>query len=172
MKENIAQVIRGGGIGVLPTDTLYGLVGSAMNAKTVERIYRVRKRNPKKPMIILIGSERDLETFGVKPTGEQRKLLKKIWPGPVSVIFPCAARRFRYLSRGIGTLAFRLPAKPALRRLLKQTGPIVAPSANPEGREPAETIQKARRYFGGAVDCYSDGGMLRGIPSTVIEMRR
>ena len=51
----IVTTLRNGGVGVVPTDTIYGIVGSALNPKTVARIYKLRRRNPKKPMIILIG---------------------------------------------------------------------------------------------------------------------
>ncbi len=51
----IEKILKSGGIGVIPTDTIYGLVGSALNKKAVRRIYQLRQRNPKKPLIILIG---------------------------------------------------------------------------------------------------------------------
>lgn len=152
----------------MPTDTLYGLVGSALNKKTVERIYKLKSRDPKKPMIVLIGSLHDLKFFGVRHVSDT--CLTPFWPGKVSVILPCSLPEFFYLHRGAKTLAFRLPKPKWLRDLLKRTGPLVAPSANPEGMKPAQNIKEARGYFGESVDFYIDAGKLSGKPSTLIKI--
>lgn len=163
-----ARILKKGGVGVIPTDTVYGVVGAARKRRAVERIYRLRKRSPRKPMIILIGSLKDLEIFNVKIGGKTRNFLKKAWPGKISVILPCPSKNFFYLHRGKRTLAFRLPAKKELRKFLEITGPLVAPSANLDGRPPAKTIEEAKKYFGGKADFYIDGGRLTSKPSTLI----
>lgn len=177
------KILKSGGIGVLPTDTLYGLVGSAMKKKTVERIYQLRKRNLQKPMVILIGSENDLKSFGilwhhgdragtVPQVPYLKEVLERVWPGEVSVILPLAKasqKKFWYLHRGVGSLAFRLPKSLWLRDLLKKTGPLVAPSCNFEGEKPAETIREAKAYFRDKVDFYASASKrLKGLPSTLI----
>ncbi len=170
--KKIIKILRQGGVGVIPTDTIYGVVGSALKKNVVERIYALRKRNPKKPMIVLIASIADLKKFGVTLSVPQRKILKKVWPGRVSVILPCPSKKFRYLHRGKKAIAFRLPAKKALQQLLKRVGPLVAPSANIEGAMPAETIGKAEKYFGNLVDFYVDGGRVSSKPSMLVKMTR
>ena len=185
---DIIKTLRNGGIGVIPTDTIYGLVGSALNKRAVERIYRVRKRDPKKPFIILISSLSELKKFGVKLESRHEKILKNLWftapvprkiqgskaegSGPVSVIMPCNPKKFRYLHRGTNTLAFRVPKDKKLRVFLKRTGPLVAPSANISGRPPAKTIKEAKKYFGDRVDFYVDGGLIKGSPSVILELKR
>src|SRR4051812_10236635 len=109
--EEIIKQLKNDGIGVIPTDTLYGIVGSALSKKAVERIYEVKGRNTNKPFIVLISDFADLKKFGVTPTKDQNEYLKKIWPGRVSVIFPCSGKKFEYLHRGTNTLAFRFPRK-------------------------------------------------------------
>ncbi len=206
--KEISGILKSGGIGILPTDTIYGIVGSALNKETVRRIYRLRKRNLRKPMIILIDSISDLKMFGVKPSPTQMRLLRKFWPhlregfrlhqgfggqarlhqgfggqvggqaGKVSVILPLRDKRqrtsdrWKYLHRGTNTLAFRLPSKKSLRNLLKKTGPLVAPSANPEGKPPAKTIKEAKRYFKNKIDFYLDGGRIAGKPSKLIQIEK
>ena len=154
VNANTIAVLKKGGIGVMPTDTIYGIVGSALKRKTVERIYKLRKRNKKKPMIILIGSLNQLGIFGIEPTTTTLRHLKQFWPGRVSVVLATSEMRqatwrkkWKYLHRGINSLAFRLPKLLWLRKLLVKTGPLVAPSANLEGKPPAKTIKKAKRYF-------------------------
>lgn len=167
----LARILKKGGIGVIPTDTIYGVVGSALSQKAVARIYRLKKRRPDKPMIILIGSLKDLEIFGIKPDRRMRTLLREFWPGKVSVILPCAPKKFFYLHRGRGTLAFRLPAPKDLKAFLRSTGPLVAPSANLEGKLPAKTVKGAQKHFGDEVDFYVDKGRVVGNPSAIVELR-
>ncbi|MBI4992007.1 MAG: threonylcarbamoyl-AMP synthase [Candidatus Harrisonbacteria bacterium] len=171
MKQDIGKILSSGGVGVLPTDTIYGVVGLAMSKKAVVRIYKLRKRNPQKPLIILISSLRDLKLFNIRLNRETKKLLEKLWPGKVSVILPCADKKFKYLHRGTKTLAFRLPKKKDLIRLLKKTGSLVAPSANWEGYPSAKTIIEAKKYFGNKADFYVDAGKLESPPSTLIEIK-
>lgn len=174
-KKDVLRILNGGGVGVLPTDTLYGIVGSALSKKTVARIYKLRKRDPKKPCIILIGSVADVQMFGVQLEPRTSNILHKYWPGKVSIILPISHKSFitgqKYLHRGTNALAFRLPAKKSLRNLLVETGPIVAPSANPEGKPPARTVAEAKRYFGDRIDFYVDGGRILSKPSIILRIR-
>src|SRR3989344_1556184 len=163
------ELIKNGKIGVLPTDTIYGLVGSALSPRVVERIYAVRKRSGNKPFIVLISSINDLHLFGIVPDEKLRIFLEKNWPGKVSIIIGGVDEKYKYLHRGEGSIAFRLPDKKELLDLISQTGPLVAPSANHEGETPAKTIAEAKNYFGGAVDFYIDGGTLEDEPSTLVK---
>lgn len=165
----ITDALRSGSVGVIPTDTIYGVVGSAAEKKTVERVYKIRRRGPKKPFIILIHSAVALKEFGIKLDKYHRQFLKEAWPGPISVVLPVTDKRFAYLHRGGKSLAFRVPADPALRAMLAKTGPLVAPSANTEGSRPATTIQEAQKYFGPNVEFYMDAGRIAGKPSTLID---
>jgi len=165
-RDNI-KAFRAGKIGVIPTDTLYGLVSSALNSSSVERVYATRRRNLKKPCIILIPDTESLALFDITLNAKTRQCLNSVWPGPVSVILPCNSDRFEYLHRGTKTLAFRQPNDEKLIALLKGTGPLIAPSANVEGRTPATTIEEARAYFGDSIDLYVDGGTRTGQPSRI-----
>lgn len=171
INKKIIEIVRSGGIGIIPADTIYGIVGSALSKGAVEKIYNLRKRNLKKPMIVLIGSERDLKRFGVKTSSAARARIKKLWPGKVSIILPCASKKFSYLHRETRTIAFRLPHNMRLAKLLAKTGPLVAPSANQEGKPPAQTIKKARSYFGNNVDFYLDGGWASSKPSMLVRVQ-
>src|SRR3989344_926060 len=168
--DQIIKLLRNGKVGVMPTDTIYGVVGSALNPETVEKIYVLRKREKDKPFIILISSIDDLKKFEVKPTKEQRDFLEKNWPNPLSVVLAVNAEKLKYLHRGKNSLAFRMPKNKWLLKILKRVGPLVAPSANPAGAKPAETTKEAKEYFGSAVSFHIDGGQLKSKPSTIIRL--
>ena len=143
--DQIIKFLKEGKIGVMPTDTIYGIVGSALNPETVEKIYTLRKRSKNKPFIILISSINDLKKFDIKLSKEQEVFLQKIWPNPVSVV--------------LHNLAFRMPKNKKLLALLREVGPLVAPSAD-----------EAKKYFGNRVDFYLDGGKIESSPSTLIKL--
>ena len=163
--KEIGEDIKKGRIGVIPTDTIYGIVCSTMKKKSVEKLYKIRKRDSKKPMIILISSLKDLNLFSIKI---DKKITDKYWPGKVSIIVP--VEKLEYLHRGKNSLAFRLPDNKALIKLIKISGPIVAPSANTEGDKPAETIEEAKEYFKDKIDFYVDCGKLKSKPSKIISL--
>lgn len=169
MKE-IIEKLNNDGVGVLPTDTLYGLAGRALSKKAFDRIFELKKRDSKSPFIILIGSIEDLKLFGVEINEEFRKILDKFWPGKISIILPCDSKKFSYLHMGTKTLAFRIPDKKDLLELLRKTGPLLAPSANYSGKREALTIDEARKYFSDKVDFYVDGGTLDSLSSTLIKI--
>ena len=178
--EKLIDVLTEGGVVVMPTDTIYGIVGSALNKVTVERIYGIRRRAPEKPCIILVGEAKELEKFSVILSPEQNNKLKEYWPfdsaqdkfTPTSIILDCPDDSFTYLHRETKTLAFRLPKNTDLQNLLKKTGPLIAPSANSEGLSPAKDISQAKEYFGDLVDLYIDGGAIIGKPSKLIQLHK
>lgn len=137
---------------MIPTDTIYGIVGLALNEKTVERISRIKKRSPEKPFINLIGGWSEVKKFGIDIS--QYKIPENIEPTT-------------YIIEGI---SFRIPNVPELCDLLLKTGPLIAPSANPEGLPPARNIPQAKEYFGDSVDLYVDGGEISGKASRIIKL--
>jgi L-threonylcarbamoyladenylate synthase len=102
-------------------------VGSALNKETVERVYKVRKRERTKPFIVLISDFEDLKIFGIKLKPFQKNLIKKFWPGPYSLIFDCKSKKFEYLHRGKQSLALRVPRPKWLRKSFKGGWPFSRP---------------------------------------------
>ncbi len=170
--EKLIQTLTDGGVVIMPTDTVYGFVCRAENPTAVSRVYTIRKRDTEKPCIILIGNAGDMQKFGVALTDEQREALQKLWPGPVSISFECQDDKFAYLHRGTNSLAFRIPHREGLQTLLRSVGPIIAPSANPEGQPVAKNIDVAKHYFGDLVDLYIDGGNIVAAPSKIIRLNK
>ena len=152
--KKLVDVLAEGGVAVMPTDTIYGIVGQALNKETVGRIYKLKKRALEKKCIILIGDWKETNFFGIDSS--EFKI-----PGidePTSFI--------------LGNTAFRLSKNIDLQNLLKKVGPLIAPSANVEGATPAENITEAKKYFGDLVDLYIDGGEIKGKPSKLIQLHK
>lgn len=168
--DRAVKKIVDGGVGVVPTDTIYGVVCNALNMQSVERVYQVCKRDADKPLIVTIGDFSDLELFGITLKDKAKKTLDNVWPGEVSVILECANTEFYYLHRGLNSIAFRFPKEKRFLSFLKKTGPLVATSANPQGKAQANSVEEAVKYFGNSVDFYVDFGKLEANPSTLIRI--
>ena len=160
--------LREGAVGIIPTDTIYGIVASVHRPDAVERVYELKRRERSKPCIVLCSSYDACTSFPVEWTRDRTRICRGLWPGPVSIVLPCSMCP-DHLTRGADTLAFRVPNDEWLCALLACAGPLIAPSANREGEEPARKIEKARTYFGEAVDFYVDNGTLPSKPSTLID---
>lgn len=153
----LSRMLQEGAVGILRTDTLYGVVARADTEVAVERVYDLKDRDNRKSPIVLIAS---IDQLWDTPPEIALSVLQKTWPGPVSVILP-STKAPVWIRRDNGSVAYRLPADEALQSLLRQTGPLIAPSANPEGQPPAMTVTEAREYFGDAVDFYVEGGTVK-----------
>lgn len=157
------KLSKPGTVGVIPTDTVYGLVARAADEAAVTRLYALKGREHK-PGTIIAANIDQLVELGIK----RRYLtaVEQFWPGAVSVEIP---HHVDYLSQVTGRQAFRIPADKDLQKLLLETGPLQTSSANSPGEPPANTIAAAKKYFGDKIDFYIDGGDLSNRqPSTII----
>jgi L-threonylcarbamoyladenylate synthase len=150
--EKVKEILKKGGVAVIPTDTIYGLVGRADVPATVERIYKIKDRALEKQCIILIGDWNETKKFGI----DASKFKIPETTEPTSFV--------------LEDTAFRRPQQKELQDFLLQTGPLIAPSANPEGLPPAQNISEAKNYFGDTVDFYEDGGTLTGKASKIVKL--
>ncbi|HKR82390.1 MAG TPA: L-threonylcarbamoyladenylate synthase [Candidatus Saccharimonadales bacterium] len=163
----LVRALKQGRVGVLPTDTVYGIVCSALNKPAVARLYRVKQRE-NKPGTVIAANASQLAELGISAEAINR--VAHLWPNPVSVVLPADDELF-YLHRGLGSLAVRIPASEPLRTLLEQTGPLLTSSANQPTETPAATVPEAQKYFGEAVDFYTDAGKrLEPVPSTLVRL--
>lgn len=171
--KSFKDIIQEGGVGVIRTDTLYGIVADAHNPHAVDRVYDIKGRNPAKASIVLVADYEQVRSFGVVIVDDTRAQLARYWPGKVSIILrtPDTSINTHHIHRGTGGIAFRMPDDKKLQQTLKMVGPLIAPSANPEGQAPARTIQEAVDYFGDKVDYYEDGGEIDDLsPSKIIKL--
>lgn len=163
---SLANALKPGAVGVLPTDTLYGLVCRAADEEAVRRLYDIKKRDGK-PGTVIAADVQQLVDLGIK--ARYLKPVEHFWPGPISIVIP--SHELAYIHLGKGSIALRIPKDDELVKLLNQTGPLLTTSANMPGEQPANTVEEAKQYFGDSVDFYVDGGDLSGHePSTIIRV--
>jgi len=165
--EQAVEILLRGGVGVMPTDTVYGLVARAADRGAVERLY-VLKRREHKPGTVIAASVEQLIALGVQEHYLRR--VEHLWPAAVSVIV-LGDERLVYLHQDRGDFPVRVPQNVSIRKLLEKTGPLVTSSANQPAKPTSINIAEARAYFGDQVDFYLDGGEIAEIvPSTIVRI--
>jgi L-threonylcarbamoyladenylate synthase len=164
--DEVVKLLTRGGIGLLPTDTIYGLSCSALNKAAVGRIHKIKRRSKTKPFVVLISRIEQLNDLGIITTDAAPAL--RYWPGKLTLVCE-AAKAPGWLQMGTGTLAVRQPEHLELRELMDKVGPIVSTSANLSGGQSAENAKQAKEYFADKLDFYVDVGNLRGRPSTIVK---
>ena len=147
-----------GAVGVLPTDTVYGLVARAQDKHAVKRLYALKRREHKPGTVIAASVEQLLEL------GVEERYLRRVeqwWPASLSVETPLGPS-LAYMHQETGREGLRVVSDERMRRILEQTGPLVTSSANQPGEPGSNTIEEAYAYFGHTIDFYVDGGNLAG----------
>lgn len=167
LDQKLVELLQNGAVGLLPSDTIYGLSGRAEDEKAVGRIYGLKGRKEDKPLIILIADTKMLDLLSIDKSQADEAF--PYWPGPLTIIFDAPNSPSR-LHRDTKTLAVRIPNHPELLKLLQQTGPLISTSANPEGQSPAKTVAQAKEYFGDKLDFYVDVGKMKSEPSTIAKL--
>ena len=155
-KQLVAELLSGK-VGVIPTDTVYGLVCLARDQPAVARLYGLKAREAK-PGTFIAANIDQLAALGIKRS--YLKAVEQFWPGAITVIVPFTEQAGDYLRLGKYDIAVRLPNDTQLNQLLAKTGALLTTSANLAGTTTAATIKQAQQYFGDKVDFYVDGGDL------------
>lgn len=165
--RELIKLLHNGSVGVIPTDTVYGLACIASDKLAVTRLYGLKSRENKPGTLIAANIDQIAEL------GIPRRYLtavEKFWPNPISIIIPTSPE-LKYLDLGKMSLALRVPDDEEISKLLLKTGPLLTSSANKPGEPPAMNIQQAYGYFGDLVDFYVDGGDLSDrLSSTIIRV--
>lgn len=163
----IVRLLESGSVGVIPGDTVYGVMALASDEKAADKVYKVKLRE-NKPGTLIAADVEQLVELGLKH--RYLKPVERYWPGAVSVIIPCGPE-LSYLHQGMNGLAVRIPDDEPLLKVLRETGPLITSSANLTGQPTATTLQQAIEYFGDTVDFYVDGGDLSDrLPSTILRI--
>ena len=163
-QEEAIALLQAGSVGVIPTDTVYGLAARAADEQAVTRLYALKNRE-NKPGTVIAANIQQLEELGIKH--RYLSAVEQYWPNPLSIVIPTGPI-LNYLHQGKYSLAIRIPADKKVRDMLEQTGPLVTSSANHPGKTPAETVEAAQAYFGDDVGFYLDGGDLSGRESSTV----
>ena len=176
--ESLAQaveIVRDGGLIVIPTDTVYGVACDPRNIEAIRKVFAAKQRPKYKSLQVLLPSIESLDKLHLDLPVPLNRLSAMFMPGAFSPIAEaeddCSLATLRHdPTTGKATQGVRIPNSAVALRILRATGPLAATSANRSGDESAQTVQEAVDAFGSEVDLYLDGGPTQGhVSSTVVK---
>lgn len=160
---------RGNVVGV-PTETVYGLAGNALNASAVAKIFEVKKRPSFDPLIVHVPDFNNLESIVREIPQTALALAQEFWPGPLTLVLPRKEIIPDLVTSGLDTVAVRVPNHPLALELLNRLDfPLACPSANPFGYVSPTTTEHVNQQLGKDIPYILDGGPCSiGIESTIV----
>ena len=162
------QIIRGGGVVAIPTETVYGLAGSVFIEKALKQIFYIKKRPFFNPLIVHCASIQDMGQFHDIKHPLLNKMIEHFSPGPLTFVLNKTKKVHPLITAG-HKVALRIPSHSLTLKLLQKTGPLCAPSANVFGQLSPTRPEHVRVAFRGKVPILDGGECQGGIESTVIE---
>ena len=168
--QQAANIIKSGGVVAFPTETVYGLGADAFNPIAVARIFEIKNRPSFDPLIVHIADLNEMSRLVIDIPHFAAKLIKRFWPGPLTIVFFKKEEVPDIVTAGLPTVAIRMPRHPIALQLIKKANrPIAAPSANPFGYVSPTTAEHVREQLGDRVDLILDGGPCEvGLESTIL----
>ncbi|MCL4492684.1 MAG: L-threonylcarbamoyladenylate synthase [Nitrospirae bacterium] len=165
-----SAVLERGGIIAYPTETFYGLGVKYDIEPALRKLYFVKQRPKEKAMPLIIGSVERLSLLTDFMSDAARELIRRFWPGPLTIIFEARRGLSEYIVSG-NRVAVRIPGESFALELARVSGfPITATSANISGMPPADSVQMVQDYFDGSLDLIIDAGKTAGVlPSTIVD---
>ncbi len=161
--KKAASILRGGGLVVFPTETVYGLGANLLDKEAIAKVYRIKNRPRNKPLTIHISNTDIVKKMVGRLPLNAKRLMKEFWPGPLTIVLKDKHGR---------KLGFRMPDNRIAFLLIEEANvPIVAPSANISGNSPPKSAGEVLRDLRGKVEMVLDGGRTRvGVESTVVDI--
>lgn len=168
--KKAVECLKDGGVIVYPTDTVYGLGCDIMSKHAVERIIRIKGRDPKKPMSFVCADLTHISRFA-RVSNVAYRILKRFLPGPYTFVLEANSEVPKMLLTKQKTVGIRIPDHAISNALVRELGnPILSTSANLTGSEPLTDPREIQEVLGKHVDLIFDCGVLASEPSTVISL--
>jgi L-threonylcarbamoyladenylate synthase len=170
--EEAAALLTSGGLVAFPTETVYGLGGDARNPNAVAKIFQAKGRPATDPLIVHIWSMDQLASVAVNVPAQAEVLMRRFWPGPLTLLMQRSNQIAAAVSAGMPTVAVRMPAHPIALALLKTANiPVAAPSANLFSHTSPTTAQHVLDDLDGRIPMILDGGPTTvGLESTIVDL--
>ena len=169
--NSLVDILNDEGIAVIPTDTVYGLVGDATSENVIKKVFEIKQRENTKPLLILISNFDMLKKYVKNISPLELEIINKFWPGPLTIIFQNKKNLSDLLTANKSEIAIRIPNDERLLDLInKLDKPIIATSANIAHKKTITSIDLLEDKIKNNVDYIYDGGFLEDNPSTIIKV--
>lgn len=170
--NELADLIKGGQLVAIPTETVYGLACNGLDKKAIEKVFIAKNRPMDNPLILHISDLEDIDRLVIGLKEEDKAIIEKLWPGPLTVVLKKSDLVPDEISGGLDSVAIRMPDKKLTRELIRLCGlPLAAPSANLSTKPSPTKLSDVLEDMDGRIDAILDGGESGiGLESTVVDL--
>lgn len=169
--DEAVERLRGGGLVAIPTETVYGLAGRALDERSVAEIFRVKDRPRFDPLIVHIADLERLPDLVAETPPAAETLAQAFWPGPLTLVLPRSGRVPDLVTAGADTVAVRMPGQPLALELIRAVdAPLAAPSANRFGQLSPTTPDAVEEQLGLDTPVLDGGPCEVGVESTIVSL--
>lgn len=169
--ERLINVINDGNIAVIPTDTVYGIIGDATREDVIHKVYEVKKRDYSKPLILMVSSLEMLERYVDNINELERKLIDKYWPGKLTILFKKNNNVNDLITSGSNLVGIRYPDNKDIIELINELDkPLISTSCNISSKDVITSVDMLEEDISKYVSYVYDGGILSNTSSTIVKV--
>ena len=169
MESYIIKTLKDGKLVIMPTDTIYGIIGDATNEDVINKVYEVKERPHDKPLLILVSNFSMLYELVTEIPKETEKIIKKFWPGPLTILFKKSSKVSDALTANSALVAIRMPNDKRLLNIMNHLNrPLISTSANISSHNAITNPNQLEEKMKEKIDLIVDEGTVNNEASTLI----
>ncbi len=169
--NKIVEILKNGGLAIIPNDTVYGIICDALNIDSINKIYELKNRDYSKPMLILVSNKKMLKKCCKSINKLEEELINNYLPGELTIILDKSDYINDLVTSNFPTVGIRIPNNKELIEIIDKLGnPIVSTSANISGSININSIDLLDEKIKNNVDYIYDKGIINSLPSTIVRV--
>lgn len=169
MESYIIKTLKDGKLVIMPTDTIYGIIGDATNEDVINKVYKVKERPHDKPLLILVSNLSMLHELVTEIPKETEKIINKFWPGPLTILFKKSSKVSDALTANSAWVAIRMPNDKRLLNIMNHLNrPLISTSANISSHDAITNPNQLEEKMKEKIDLIVDEGTVNNEASTLI----
>ena len=169
MESDIIKTLKDGKLVIMPTDTIYGIIGDATNEDVINKVYEVKERPHDKPLLILVSNLSMLHELVTEIPKETEKIINKFWPGPLTILFKKSSKVSDALTANSALVAIRMPKDKRLLNIMNHLNrPLISTSANISSHDAITNPNQLEEKMKEKIDLIVDEGTVNNEASTLI----
>lgn len=169
MESDIIKTLKDGKLVIMPTDTIYGIIGDATNEDVINKVYEVKERPHDKPLLILVSNLSMLHELVTEIPKETEKIINKFWPGPLTILFKKSSKVSDALTANSAWVAIRMPNDKRLLNIMNHLNrPLISTSANISSHNAITNPNQLEEKMKEKIDLIVDEGTVNNEASTLI----
>ena len=169
--DKIVEIINSSGLVISPTDTVYGIMGDALNKESIKNVYDVKQRDYKKPLILLMSSIDMIKEYTLDISEDEMNLMKKFYPGCMTLLLKRNSKVDGMICNNGEYVGVRIPDNKDLLSIIEKLGrPVFSTSCNISGNDVVRSVDEIDEEIVSKVDYIYDGGYIDSVSSTVVRI--